>query len=129
MKGWVDFDKKTFRVVVNTDDFTTGQRMRDEHMHENYIESEDYPEAVYEGVLESINPQTGATVTKGAMTIHGVTRKDVVSKGVLKISGDKISGNFNFSMLLSDYNIEIPSLVVMKLSNSIENNVTFTLKK
>jgi len=129
MKGFVDFNKKTFKVVVGTEDFSTGQRMRDEHMHENYLETEDYPEATYEGRLISINPATGATVTEGAMTIHGVTHKKKRTTGFLKVNGNKLTGNFNFSVLLSDYNIEIPQLLIMKLNNKIDVNVKFTLKK
>ena len=67
------------------------------------------------------------TAVKGKLTIHGVT-KDVEAPGIIKVGGGKIDASSTFNILLSDYNISIPSVVKDKISNTIKISVNTNLE-
>jgi len=103
-----------------------------EHFNENYMESNKYPKADFQGTIANINEVTFSKdgiyniKTVGKLTIHGVT-KDAIVPGTLTVKGNTINVKAQFSILLKDYKIEIPSLVSDKVSNdamiTIESNL------
>jgi len=59
----------------------------------------------------------------GKLTIHGIT-KDVQTTGVITVKGNSITAKSDFKVILSDYGIEIPSLVKDKVGREAFINVT-----
>ena len=53
---------------------------------------------------------------KGTLMMHGVT-KEMEGKGVFTVKEGKVVAHSDFTILISDYKIEIPSLVKEKVSN------------
>lgn len=104
--------------------FEFEKQLMQQHFNENYVESDKFPRSEFKGTITNnsdINYAKDGTYTakvKGKLTIHGVT-KDVETTGSLKISSGKIDATSSFNVLLSDYNIKIPSIVKDKVSNSI----------
>lgn len=134
---------KNVRGVLNTKtgsiafalfirDFDFESKLMQEHFNENYMESEKYPKASFNGTITLIQnidfTKKGAyTVTaKGNLTIHGVT-KELIIPGVLSIDKNNITVQSTFKVKTADYKIEIPTLVFKKIAEEIEVTVKCTL--
>jgi polyisoprenoid-binding protein YceI len=118
-----------FEVDLRTLDTGIGLRNRD--MRENYLETDEYPFTQYKGKIIYVDKVSDAeykVTTDGNLSIHGVTKP-------LKINGNlyPVEGGYRvkayFEILLSDYNIEIPKLMFMKVSNSIKLVLDFYVKE
>lgn len=112
-----------FAVLMKAFEFEKALMM--EHFHENYVESDKYPKAVFKGVITNIAKidctKDGAypVLYNGTMMLHGVT-KEIVGKGLFTVKEGKIVGHSDFVILLSDYKIDIPNLVKEKVSNEVK---------
>jgi len=115
-----------FSVLMKAFEFEKALMM--EHFHENYVESDKYPKSVFKGTIENISSvdfnKDGVYPVKfkGTLLLHGVT-KDLNGQGVFTVKAGKITGSSNFAIQLSDYKIEIPSLVKEKVSNDVKITV------
>ena len=117
--GTVDLSLKTVRIAVRLADFSTGQSRRDEHLRERYLQVEQFPEAVFEGKITSGDENSENITVTGIMRLHGVVREGVVLTGALRRENGLYNLKSSFVIRLSDYNIEIPKFVIMKLSDEI----------
>lgn len=121
----LDSKSGAMQFAVQMKGFEFEKQLMQQHFNENYVESDKYPKAEFKGAITNnsdINYLKDGTYTakiKGKLTIHGVT-KDVETNGSLKINGGKIDASSTFNVLMSDYNIKIPSIVKDKVSNSIK---------
>ena len=123
-------DSKTgnvqFSVLMRGFEFR--KALMQEHFNENYLESDKFPRSEFKGqivnnsAIDYTKDGTYDAKVKGTLTIHGVTR-DVEADGKITVSGGKPKASTTFGILLSDYNISIPSLV----KENINNNVTITV--
>jgi polyisoprenoid-binding protein YceI len=128
-------DSKTgaIQFAVQMKGFEFEKQLMQQHFNENYVESDKYPKAEFKGTITNnseINYTKDGTYTakvKGKLTIHGVT-KDVETTGTVKVDGGKVNTTSTFNILLSDYNIKIPSVVKEKISNSIKVTVDCKLE-
>ena len=140
----IDAKNKTVAAILDTKtgalqfsalmkSFEFEKALMQEHFNENYVESNKYPKAEFKGTItnnSSINYSKDGTYNakvKGKLTIHGVT-KDVETTGALKVNGGKIDASSVFNILLSDYNIKIPSVVKEKVSNNVQVSVDCKLE-
>lgn len=121
----LDSKSGAMQFAVQMKGFEFEKQLMQQHFNENYVESDKYPKAEFKGAISNnsdINYSKDGTYiakVKGQLTIHGVT-KDVETTGTLKINGGKIDASSTFNVLISDYNIKIPSIVKDKVSNSIK---------
>ena len=106
--------------------------LMEEHFNENYMESDQYPKATFKGKIEafdldnlSANPKD--FIIKGKLELHGKL-KDINIQAKVSKSISGISILSNFTVLASDFNIEIPSLVKGKLSNKVNILIDAVLK-
>lgn len=106
--------------------------LMEEHFNENYVESDKYPKATFKGKIDNF-VATSLTTTakdytiKGKMEIHGKT-KDITVIAKIKKTEAGIEIVSNFSILASDYDIKIPSVVKNKVSNKINLKLEATVK-
>lgn len=109
-------------------------KLMQEHYNENYMETEKYPAASFTGKLTEhidYNKDGIYTVTaEGTLDLHGVKQKRTL-KGDLIIDHGQCTLNCEFDVKLSDHNIQVPSLVITKIAESIsvKNKFVLTLKK
>jgi hypothetical protein len=123
-----------FAVLVKGFEFKSALMM--EHFNENYMESDKYPKSSFTGKItniDKINFQKDGTypvTVKGQLEIHGV-KKDIETNGTFLVSGGNVLAAAEFSVVLADYNIEIPGLVKDKISKTakIQMNCTNTILK
>jgi hypothetical protein len=129
----LDSKSGALQFSVQMKGFEFDKALMQEHFNENYVESDKFPKAEFKGTITNngdINYSKEGSYTakvKGKMTIHGVT-KDVETTGTVKVSGDKLEANSVFNILLSDYDVKIPSVVKDKISNSIKITVETKLE-
>ncbi|MEY3194199.1 MAG: hypothetical protein RIQ78_296, partial [Bacteroidota bacterium] len=106
--------------------------LMEEHFNENYMESSKYPKATFSGQITNLNEVnfgkdgTYNAVVTGKMTVHGVT-KDMTANGALTVVGGTLKLNAGFSLLLSDYAVDIPSLVSDKIAKEAKILIDATL--
>lgn len=130
--GLMDTVKKNFSFKVPISSFEGfNSRTQREHFNENYMQTEQYPEASFKGkLIEDIDFSKDGIYTvraKGILNIHGV-EKERILKSDLTIKNKIISLRSNFTVLLSDHNIPIPKVVHQKLANEIKVEVSTILQ-
>lgn len=118
-----------FRVAMKSfEGFNSS--LQQTHFNENYMESAKYPYTIFEGkIIEEINFNTPGTYNvrgKGSFTSHGVKQERII-KCKLIISPGKIRVSSEFTVLLDDHNIKIPSVVSQKIAEEILINVNLEL--
>lgn len=106
--------------------------LMEEHFNENYIESDQYPKAVFKGKIENFNANSLTATPKdfivnGKLELHG---KSAAVKTVVKMSQTSSGINLvsSFSVNASDFAISIPSVVKNKVSNNINIQLNAVMK-
>jgi polyisoprenoid-binding protein YceI len=135
LQGLIDLDKNLLDFYLDLNTLDTGIGLRDKHMRENYLETEEFPFAEFTGKLSAVQkPEPGKVqqVTAiGKFKLHGVER-DITVKGTLspQANGSLIL-EAKFSVLLRDYQIEVPKLVFYELApeQQVSIKATLTTKK
>jgi hypothetical protein len=128
-------DTKTgmIQFAVLMKGFEFEKALMQEHFNENYVETDKFPRAEFKGQVvnnSEINyAKDGSYIAhvKGALQIHGET-KTVETNGTLTVKGNDILINSTFTILLSDYKVEIPSVVSDKISNTVNITVEGVLE-
>lgn len=98
-----------------------------EHFNESYIESDIYPKATFEGIIEGFDPNDTGLQTRmihGTLTMHGVSNKLSIKAKIEKRNGQwKITGDFE--TMVRKYDINIPPLLARNIAESIAVNFRF----
>lgn len=119
--------KNDIYLEVDLRTIDTGIGLRNRHMREDYLETDKYPMATFKGKITRANKISGNdynVMVDGKMTIHGVTRPITVN-GVLSSTGEGYRIKSNFELRLPDYNISVPSLMFMKISEVMKMELDF----
>lgn len=122
----------TGKFSVDLASLKTGIDMRDGHMRDNYLETAKYPNAVFEMTKvisadsDVLTDQTPVNiVVDGNFSLHGITKAITIPLTVTyfketestknRLPGDLLHIVGTFDILLSDYNIERPQFVILKV--------------
>ncbi len=119
-----------FEVDLNTVD--TGIGLRNRHMRENYLHTDKYPKTHFTAKLikaEKKSDNEYEVEAEGKFFVHGVEKQKEISGKLTKIDNDKYKISANFVVALSDYNIEVPSIMFYKINENMDLTVEFYLKK
>ena len=82
-----------------------------EHFNENYMESDKYPKAIFQGKISNIvevnfeKDGSYKTTVTGVLEIHG-TKQNATAIGTIDIKAGKASAKSSFKIKLADYNIK-----------------------
>jgi polyisoprenoid-binding protein YceI len=115
-------------VSFNLDSLKTGIELRDEHMKEKYLKTKKNPTALMK--IPSVTLPTG-------WSLQNAEVKNLAFNAVLKLNGVEkaVKGNFNisgnaplssqaeFEIKLSDFQIEIPEYLGVKVADSVKIKV------
>jgi len=125
-----------FNTKVLIQSFHFKKKLMQEHFNENYMESSKYPEAVFIGIISNIKnidftkDSSYKINCSGKLTMHGVTKDVTCNNGTLKINNNtEATIKAKFSVLLKDFNIEIPKLHKNNISETIEITFESNCKK
>ena len=127
----VESGKTSFRIPIRG--FVFPNALMQEHFNENYMESEIYPNASFNGSIEDwsqnkISEGARGVVISGEMTIHGVT-KTIRESGNIYTNNGKIFGDATFIIKLSEYDVKIPKLLRENIAEKVEVNIQLELNK
>ena len=135
VSGWFEADLANIgglmdlEVRVELASFDTGKKKRNEHMRENHLETDKYPQAVFRGGgAGSARLEEGKTTVtlEGELELHGVIQ-EVTYEITLDFRTDgTVAVETDFIVKLSDHNIDRPRFLVMKLAD--EQKVRVRLK-
>jgi len=115
-----------FSVLIRS--FTFDKALMQEHFNENYVESDKYPKATFEGRIIDFAPldvsKSGTVEVKvsGKLAIHGITREIEVSATLSTYPG-KITAKSDFYINPEEFGIRIPQVVRKNIAEKIAVNV------
>jgi len=111
-----------FAVPVRTLDFE--KDLMEEHFNENYMESEKYPNAIYNGTFSSdvdwTTPGEYDVTVEGTFEVHGVEQQRTDAGKIVIDEDGNITANALFKVACADHKIKIPKLVVKNIAEEIE---------
>jgi polyisoprenoid-binding protein YceI len=126
-----DYSNREFYFEVELASLDTGIGLRNRHMRENYLETDTYPYVSFKGKLTSVAVDSAddySITGAGIFSLHGFDREISIIANVFNDeNGIKVQSEFDIK--LSDYNIEIPSLMFLKINETIHLILDFHLKK
>jgi hypothetical protein len=128
-------DTKTgnMQFAVLMKGFEFEKALMQEHFNENYIESHKFPKAEFKGQVinnSEVNYTKDGSYSakvKGTLTMHGET-KEIETIGSVVVRSGKVQASAEFTVLLSDFKIEIPKVVKDNVSNTVKINVDCSLE-
>lgn len=126
MQGVIKFDPQdltasSFSVCIDAASVNTGNNRRDKHLREEeYFDVERFPEICY--VSDIISPADNGFVTRGKLTIKGVTR--IVTIPFVK-DGNTLRGTLSLNRL--DYNVG-EGVSTFLVSNPVELEIIYFIQ-
>ena len=120
--------KLYFEVELNTLD--TGIGLRNRHMRDNYLHTDKYPLTYFKGKIvkaEKTSENEYKVTAYGDIFIHGVKNPMKVD-GTMTKNGDQYNIKTQFIVKLSDFNIEIPSIMFYKIDENMDLQLNFFVK-
>ncbi len=119
-------NKIEFAVLIKGFEFE--KALMQEHFNENYLESDKYPKAIFKGKFDAalhieLNQNTAITAkVSGNLTLHGIT-KEITTLTTITTKNKTISATTNFTILLNEYGIKIPSVNKSNVNNQVQINI------
>ena len=117
--------------VAMITNFKIKSSLMQEHFNENYIESDKYPKAVFQGKIENfdvskLTTQKQEFIINGTIELHGKSKNISV---IAKISKNENTTNIvsNFILNTDDFNIDLPFLISSKVSKKVQVNLDYKL--
>lgn len=121
-------------VKMQMTQFQFPNKLMQEHFNENYMESSKYPIGTFTGkIQEKIDFKKDGIydiTAKGIFTIHGV-KQDRTIAGKLTVKGSSLTLVANFDVKLTDHKIDVPTIVIAKIAEtiSVKNTFIFEMQK
>jgi hypothetical protein len=117
--------------VVLIQDFRFKIPMMEKHFNDNYMQSADYPKATFKGIIEGFNWNIIGTAPKefklnGTLKLHGKSKKIGTIAILRKVDG-RLEIMADFDIRLRDFNIEIPEMLCMKVSETVNVKTLFLI--
>lgn len=135
LNGLVNLETNVLDFFVDLNTLKTGIGLRDSHMRENYLETDQFPFAEFTGKLVQqptliVGSKTPVKAV-GKFKIHDIEREIEVPGFLTLAQNGKIELEACFEILLSDYKIALPKLVFYELAEEqkVTINAILTQKK
>ena len=123
-------DNGEIAILALIKGFRFKNALMEEHFNESYIESSQFPKAIFKGKIDNYQPNSIQKNVKlsGSLNLHGVTKPIITQLEIVK-SENEIIMKGSFNVLASDYAIEIPKIVRNKVSDVVNILFNFKLNK
>lgn len=129
VNGEINLSEKTIDFYVDLNTLSTGVKLRDEHMRENHLNTEEFPFAEFTGELigfDSAVQDTQSVIAKGNFTIRGKS-KPMEIHGKLFMNGKSLHLIANWEVRLEDHAIPRPQFLFLKISEVQKVSLTAVL--
>ena len=100
----------------------SGEIIRDSHTKDMF-EAEKFPSACFEPTKIQGDPTKGGFVLSGNLTMHGVTSPINIAAQA-KTDGGKVTFTGQFAMKITDYKMEQPSMMGLKVGNDVTVSIS-----
>lgn len=133
VQGVLKIEDRTFAFRTPMNKFEGfNSALQKTHFNANYLETAKYPFTIFEGkIIEEIDFSTPGTYNvrgKGRFTCHGLEQERIIKcKLVVKPGSVKVTSEF--TVLLDDHDIKIPSVVHQKIAEEIVVVISIDMKK
>ena len=130
----LNIEKGILQFSVLNNAFHFPKAKMEEDFNENYIESNKYPKSTFKGNItdigniNSLKDGSYKVNVKGDLMVHGVS-KNITVPAAITIKDGKVSAMSSFKILIKDYNISVPAIVINKISENIEITVSCNYEK
>jgi polyisoprenoid-binding protein YceI len=130
LTGLINLDKNLVDFYLDLTTLDTGIDLRNQHMRDSYLETDEYPFAEFTGqIVSEFDPDLSEkqeAKVKGTFKIHGVER-EITVPGTITPTPDGLQLDASWTVLLNDYNIERPGVVFYKLADEQKVNISILL--
>jgi polyisoprenoid-binding protein YceI len=131
MSGLLDASNGGFAFQVQMRAFHFEKALMEEHFNENYVESEKYPKATFQGTIKDWDNawkdgESHNVVATGSFDFHGVKKESDIA-GTLTWNGKGWDIEARFPVALKDHKIEVPAVVKDNIAPVIDVDVKATL--
>jgi polyisoprenoid-binding protein YceI len=119
--------KVSGEIVVDAKSGDSASGMRDRKMHKEVLESDRYPEIVFQPTMVTGAAATGKFSAKvhGVFSIHGVDREITVPAD-MDIEPDHWSANVHFTVPYEKWGMKNPSTLFLRVNDSVEIDLEAT---
>lgn len=126
-----DASNNTIASLALIRGFQFNNPLMQEHFNENYIESDQYPKALFKGKIMDFDIENAGRTSehyaiKGSLEVRGITKEIETLIKIQKID-NVMAIQGNFVVLPKDFNIEIPKLVENKIAKTVLVKLDFKL--
>jgi|LGOV01.1.fsa_nt_gb polyisoprenoid-binding protein YceI len=127
------FDASTQVIVVKIllKSFRFEKALMQEHFNENYVESDQFPNSTFKGkFIDEPNLDSNELQNlkvSGKINIHGV-EKEISTTIMFQVIDGIVNVKGKFNVNPADFDIDIPSAVVEKISTNLLVSFIFNLK-
>ena len=120
----VDFESIRGKILINSSDLKSSKEARDENMYE-LLNTKVYPSIVFD--IKDIKKEDKNYIILGLLTLNGVTKELSSQATIIKIDENiQLMGDFN--ILLSQFNMQAPTMFFLTVRDQIDINYTLVLK-
>lgn len=122
----------TSKIYIEVDlaSLDTGNGRRNKHMREKYLQTEKYPEAVYQGrfiewIVES--DSVFRVKTEGILSIHGVN-KQLIQDATIFQRGRSLQIFLKFNLDITDFDIKKPRFLISSMNKIVALQLNLFMK-
>jgi polyisoprenoid-binding protein YceI len=118
----INLEKKELAFMVLMKGFEFKKELMQTHFNSNYVESDKYPKASFNGTYTGDVDMNGAVSNiraKGSFSVHGVT-KEIEVPATLQLVNGALVGHASFNVSPEDYDIKIPRLVRNNIARQVD---------
>jgi len=122
-------------ITVNISQLTSDSRHRDREIQTRWLDSAQYPTAVFtpnsiDGLPGTLAEGRAIPVRiAGTLEVHDVT-KPVTFTGTVTLNGPTLTGDATTNVLITDFGFDPPSLMgILQAQNQVELEIQFTAQR
>ncbi|MGV3762480.1 YceI family protein [Parapedobacter sp.] len=119
-----------FKVAIKT--FAFRKRLMQEHFNENYMESDRFPHATFNGKIKGPidwhQDGTYPVTVTGMLDIHGVGKRYMIP-ATITVRGESVTAAATFNVRVADHDVKIPRIVIKNIAEVVEIAVSATYGK
>jgi hypothetical protein len=107
--------------------------LMEEHFNESYMETNQYPKAIFRGQIEAFDASRLTEdfkdyLIKGKLELHGKI-KDINANAKIRKIGPRITVLSSFAVYTSDFSIPVPALIKYKLASEVNIKINAVLMR
>ena len=130
--GVIDAQSGSFAFQIKIEDFVFPNSLMQEHFNESYMESEKFPNSTFTGVISDVSAldlsKEQSIDVSGNFLLHGINRQMNMT-ATLSLKDEKLNISSQFDIVLDDFNIDIPNIMMYKIAEVINVNIEMNLQK